>query len=341
MAVTIQQIAEKAGVSRGTVDRALNNRGRINQEVAERVQKLAEEMGYVQKVRKSTEPKKKKVKIGIVTQLAKASFMLEINRGIQQAKAELADMGAEVLLRESESVDENEQLEAIDALVNENINGLAIMPVDNERIRNKLNWLIEEKNIPVVTFNSDIVGTKRICFVGMDNRKSGQTAAGLMGMLTRGTGKVLVITGYFSNNVDNARVDGFVEEVKMKYPKLEVAGVHGSFDQTDEVEKIVENSLINIPGINGILTVSGGQAGVGRAFDKLKIENRPYVIIYDQTPKNEKALMEDTVDFLIDQNGYIQGWQPLHVLFDLLVKNQQPEKEHIYTSINIKTKYNL
>ena len=34
MAVTIQQIAEKANVSRGTVDRALNNRGRINQEVA-------------------------------------------------------------------------------------------------------------------------------------------------------------------------------------------------------------------------------------------------------------------------------------------------------------------
>ena len=34
MAVTIQQIAERAGVSRGTVDRALNHRGRINPEVA-------------------------------------------------------------------------------------------------------------------------------------------------------------------------------------------------------------------------------------------------------------------------------------------------------------------
>ena len=35
MAVTMQQIADLAGVSRGTVDRALNNRGRIRQEVAE------------------------------------------------------------------------------------------------------------------------------------------------------------------------------------------------------------------------------------------------------------------------------------------------------------------
>ena len=52
MAVTIQQIAERAGVSRGTVDRALNHRGRINPEVAENICRLAEEMGYVQKERK-------------------------------------------------------------------------------------------------------------------------------------------------------------------------------------------------------------------------------------------------------------------------------------------------
>ena len=41
MAGTIQQIAQLAGVSRGTVDRALNNRGRINPEVAEKIEKIA------------------------------------------------------------------------------------------------------------------------------------------------------------------------------------------------------------------------------------------------------------------------------------------------------------
>ena len=46
MAVTLQQIADAAGVSRGTVDRALNHRGRIRPDVEERIQKLAREMGY-------------------------------------------------------------------------------------------------------------------------------------------------------------------------------------------------------------------------------------------------------------------------------------------------------
>lgn len=340
MAVTIQQIADRAGVSRGTVDRALNNRGRINKEVAERIREIASDMGYVPRARKKTE-KINKHKIGIVTQLAKASFMIEINRGILQAKRELENWGIELLIRESISVNEEEQLASIDELVEEGIEGLAIMPVDCNPIRDKLNWLTEEKGIPVVTFNSDIVGTRRVCFVGMDNGKSGRTAAGLLGVLTSRKGKILIITGFFGNQVNNIRVEGFVEEIKKSYPEISIAGVHGSFDETEEVKKIIETAMMNISGINGILVVSGGQAGVGMAFESLKLEKRPYVVIYDQTPKNEKALRDDTVDFLIDQNGYVQGYRPPFILADILSKGQMPEMEYLFTDINIKTKYNI
>lgn len=341
MGVTIQQIAERANVSRGTVDRALNNRGRINPEVAERIMQIADEMGYVPREKRKNAAKKKNIKIGVITQLAKASFMLEINRGIQQAREELKDWGVEILLKEGLSVDEEEQARVIEELAAQGIQGLALMPVDCDRIREKINWLTEEKKIPVVTFNSDIVGTKRSCFVGMDNRRSGKTAAGLMGLMTRGIGKVLIITGYFSNVVNNARVDGFIEEIKNEYPELEIAGVQGSFDETAEVERIIENSMINIPGINGIFVVSGGQAGVKMAFEKLGLERRPYVVIYDQTPKNEKTIKEGTVDFLIDQNGFFQGYRPLYILTNMLTKNVMPEEEYLFTEINIKTKYNL
>lgn len=340
MAVTIQQIAERAGVSRGTVDRALNNRGRINPEVAERICRLADEMGYIKKERKKSVGSQK-LKIGVVTQLARSSFMKEVNRGIEKAARELEERGISLVLKEGLSVDADEQLQAISELEKEGIHALALMPVDSEQIREKLNFLIDEKGIPVVTFNSDIVGTRRTCFVGMDNRKSGRTAAGLLGMLTRGVGKILIITGYFCNHVDNQRVDGFVEELKKSWPQLEVAGVQGSFDDASEVEHIVENAMISTSGINGILVVSGGQAGVGRAFKKLYLENRPYVVIYDQTPKNEKALESDLVDFLIDQNGYVQGYEPPRILADLLTKGTAPEQEFLFTDINIKTKYNL
>ena len=341
MRVTIQQIADAAQVSRGTVDRALNGRGRIDPLVAERILQIASDMGYVPRERKKQTANKKTIRIGVITQLARSSFMMEVNRGIDQARQELLDWDVEILLREGLTVDENEQAQAIEELVEEGIQGLAIMPVDCDLIREKINWLIDVKQIPVVTFNSDIVGTRRSCFVGIDNRQSGKTAADLMGLMTRGIGKVLIVTGYFSNVVNSARVEGFVEEVKESYPELEIAGVQGSFDRTEEVEQIIENAMMNIAGINGILVVSGGQEGVKKAFDKLGIEKRPYVVIYDQTPKNEQAIREGTVDFLIDQNGYEQGYRPLYLLSNMILKGIQPEKEHLFTEINIKIKHNL
>ena len=68
MSVTIQQIAEAAGVSRGTVDRALNHRGRISPEVESRIQEIAEQLGDKLLARKRCEYRK--WKIGIVPQLA-------------------------------------------------------------------------------------------------------------------------------------------------------------------------------------------------------------------------------------------------------------------------------
>lgn len=342
MAVTVQQIADATGVSRGTVDRALNNRGRVDPEVAEKIRKTAEALGYVKKPRKNGS-KAKRCRIGVVTQLAGASFMLEINRGIREAAEELINRGVEVLLREGFSVDEKEQLGAIEDLQKEGIDALALMPVDCEGVREKINQLIDQEGIPVVTFNSDIVGTRRSCFVGMDNTQSGRAAAGLMKILTGGTGRILVITGYFTSHVNNSRMEGFFEETKVISPDLEIVGVQGTFDDAAEVEKVIVNTLRTTPDLDGIMMVSSGQAGVLKAFEDLKLtpSTRPFVVVYDQTPRNEKALRDNIVDFLIDQHGYVQGNRPLFILADLLQKGTPPEKEFLLTDIVIKTKYNL
>ncbi len=65
MAGTIRQIAQIAGVSRGTVDRALNHRGRINPEVARRIWEIAEELDY--------HPRKKRKR----TRIKRANFVSE------------------------------------------------------------------------------------------------------------------------------------------------------------------------------------------------------------------------------------------------------------------------
>ena len=83
MPVTLQQIAEAAGVSRGTVDRALKNRGRVNAEVAERIRKIAKEMGYQpSRAGRALAMAKKNVKIAVILQSAQTPFMNLVSEGI-------------------------------------------------------------------------------------------------------------------------------------------------------------------------------------------------------------------------------------------------------------------
>lgn len=344
MKVTMQMIAEAVGVSRGTVDRALHHRGRIDQEVETRIFDAARSMGYTLPAAEDgnvgTAGLKKEIRIGVITYLCNAGFMREINRGIAEAQEELKDRGVRIILKESEAVNGQEQLAYLEELEQMGVDGLAVMPIDTGAIRKKL-YALSEKGLPLVMFNSKLSGIPRLSYVGMDNYQSGRAAAGLMSILTGGAGRILVITGSFGNQLINARVDGFTKEIKDSFPDLSVVAVQSSFDSAREVQRIIEDSMQSIPGINGIFVVSSGQTGIRDAFSSLRPEKRPAVVIYDQTPKNEKLLRDNLADFLIDQSGYEQGYRPLHILANAIGKGILPESQEEHTEISIRTKYNL
>ena len=329
MTVTIQQIAEMAGVSRGTVDRALHHRGRVDPQIASEIERLAEELGYQTRaqIKKSTQKKK----IGVITQLSASSFMIFVRQGLGDIRKKLARQGMEVDIRESEGVNEEEQLRLIDELEQEGMDALAIMAVDSERVRARLNQL----QIPIITFNTDIKGVRRLAYVGLNNRLSGKAAAGLLAKLMRGKGKVLGIVGNFSNQAGMQRVDGFSEALRA-WPDIELIGVQPSFDRSQEVGQIVTHAMTAYPDLGGILVISGGQAGIRKALEGRK--DRPFVLLYDRTPRNAALLEDDLADFVIDQDGYTQGYRSVSLLADYLRWGKAPEQEYMYTEINIRTK---
>ena len=355
MAGTMQQIAELTGVSRGTVDRVLHNRGRVKDEVAERVREAAREVGYLTKSEKKNLRAQQILassggvwKIGIVTQLADASFMQLIRRGFEEAATEVEAYGIEVIVRECLDVDEKQQCAALDELMEMGIDALAIMPVECDGVRERLLRLTEERGIPIVTFNTDIIGVHRLAFIGMDNQQGGRAAAGLLGTLMRGTGSVLGVIGSFSNSTNLGRVNGFSEELAASFPGITLTGVIPSMYERENVAAIIKNAILNNPELGGIVMVSNGQLGIQDAFEDEEVKKamasrtqtkRPYVVIYDLTSKNRLLLESDVVDFVIDQDGYNQGYRSVLTLAGLLRSGRQPAEEYIYTDITIRTKY--
>ena len=221
---TIKEIAALAGVSRGTVDRVLNHRGSVNPATAERIEKIARELDYKPNVAGLVlAAQKKKLKLGVILFSPENPFYLDVFEGVSSKAEELAGYNCTVIVKQIASSVEA-QLSAIEELVAEEINGIALAPYNDSRIRDKIN-LLSEQGIPVVTLNTDIENTRRIAYVGSHYTKSGSTAAGLLRLMTHGEVHVGIITGSSNILCHTERIAGFTESLKPFSDTIHIAEI--------------------------------------------------------------------------------------------------------------------
>ena len=93
--------------------------------------------------------------------------------------------------------------------------------------------------------------------------------------------------------------------------------------------------------LSGIYLAASGVEGVCKALKDFGMEEKVKVISNDLTARNVQYLREGKIRFLIGQDGYRQGYEPVMLLFEKIFDGTEPEKEYAYTEIVIKTRYNL
>lgn len=340
----MKQIADVAGVSRGTVDRVLHNRGHVKPELEKRIFRLAQEMGYrPNQLGRALVMSKRSFKIGVICQFSETPFMSMLVAGTREARDELQSMGTEVLIETIDSYDVKRVLETIDHMLNEGVSGLALTPGDTPEISARIKE-VKATGIPVITFNTDTTDmsySSRMCYVELDNTRAGETCAGLMASSLRAGGLILPITGYNDNRAHSQRISGFLNTIHQEFPELQLLPCERCFDVDAIAEKIVLRALENHTNLKGIYLSGNGQAGVCRALRTTGKTRDVCVICYDLTESNIQELKKGSIDFLIDQDAHQQGYLPSMLLRDYLVLGTEPAKEYYYTDIKIKTKYNL
>lgn len=339
MAVTSQQIADLAGVSRGTVDRALHNRGRVNPEVAARVLKIAEDLGYrPNTIGQALARTKQGFRLGAILQSSETPTMQDAAAGTRYAAAELRASGLEVELREVQGRDTLQVLRQIDELTAWGANGLSIAAGNAPELVQRIDEL-HRQGIPVVTFNTDAPDSRRLCFVGMDNYRAGQTAAGLIRHMLPGGGLVLPIAGHVNNSAHNSRLRGFLDTLKGG-GDIQLLPSQPCFDRDDYAHEITQHTLRENPSLACVYITSNGQRGVCRAIDDERRKGRVRVVAYDLNAPNRQLLKSGDLSFVLDQMAFQQGSRPLHILYHYLLSGETPEKELLYTDILIRTRYN-
>ena len=330
MSITITQIAKLAGVSRGTVDRVIHQRGRVAPEVEKRIRDIMDENDYhPNMLGRALAVSKTPLTIGMIMIEKGNPFFQLIHSGMNEAISQFRDYPISVDFRHINGVDEEEYLNVLDELESK-VNALIIAGLQTKCIVEKVNQIA--KKIPVMTLNIDLEDSNRIGFIGIDDYKAGTCLAGLTSNLTRSGENVLILSGSKTVHSQSQRINGFLDTMK-QYPEILLSNVIYTEDKL--LKEILSKKYYKTIVMVDSWLANAGEVVAQTGYDDINI------LGFDLMPQNKEALKQGKVTYIIDQSAYMQSYECVHKVGEHLIYGTELPKGKNYLPIHIYNKYNL
>lgn len=335
---TMKEIAQLSGVSRGTVDRVINNRGGVDQGTCAKVLRAAEQLNYSpNKIARSLAARKRNYLFTfILFSPIKAPFFAQIHDGILQEAEELRESGVTVKIRVAETWEAQAFIEQLDGAVADGSAGIAIAGINEPALVERIRQIIAS-GIPVITVNSEIPNCSQLAYVGSNAFQAGWTAAELIRLIQRDEKIVLgVILGFRSSKCHTGRFEGLKAGLNSMGIQWELVFVECNNDDDFDSFDIVRQQLRLHPEINTLFLATGsGAYGACRAVESSGMAKKLRVVCYDNTPLLAEMLKKQVISATVCQEPERQGAEPLRILFDYLALGMNPERNVVYTDNEI------
>lgn len=341
MKVTIQKIAEAAGVSRGTVDKVLHNRPGVSSQVRENVKRIAEELGYTpNKIAKALRSLDNPLNFAVIIPHVSNPFFERLKAGMDEAGRKFANYGLNIQYYFSDGVNCEELCSILEYLKEKKIDGLAIRGLQNERVEQHLSELTAQ-SVPVITFDSDLPQADRICFVGENHVQSGRIAASLLGKSMGGRGESAVLIGSSNVRAHTLRSEGFSQAMKELYPDVKIVGTFETLEQDIIVYDKTARLLHEYPALSGIFNAAGCSGLAARALSDAQKDRKVKLVTYNFTPDIIELIKEHIVDFTIGLDPRTQGNLTIETLFNYAFYQEKPDALYLKTPIYIGIEENI
>lgn len=325
---TIKDIAELAGVSKGTVDRVIHKRGKVSKAALEKVTKLLEEIDYQPNLIARSLKRTKDHHICVIQPDPKIDpYWQPCTDGVNDAVNEYKSFGISIDSYFFDHTDTKSFLEVNNQVLKQLPEAVLITPVFHKESIEVIKQY-NANNIIVSTINDPLELSGITSYVGQDLLQSGRIAARLMEMIVPKNRDILII---HLDEVFNNSIHMQLKEKGFKNYLTNETGANFKLKthilQLKELDAKLKGLLGKPNAISGIFVTTSKVYSVARVvegFPDLDIK----IIGYDLLDENIKYLKKQTIDFIIHQNPKHQSYLCItqlaeHFLFDKKIPKEK------------------
>ena len=321
--IRIKDIAERAGVSVGTVDRVLHERPNVSKTAREKVEKALKEMNYQPNMYASALAYNKSYTFYLlIPKHESEAYWEEIEEGAKKCEETRRDFHIDVEIRFYERSNEESFREMSKEILEAQPEGVIVVP-SSLAVTRELTEQLHHKSIPFILLDSYMPDLRPLSFFGQDSFCSGFFSAKMLMMIASGEKEVMLMRQtkdgkVVSKQQDNREV-GFRHYMHDHFPQVEIKVLDLPLNGTrNEYAKMLERYFAEHPDTHHCITMTSKAHIVGDFI--LKTNRRDVQIMgYDMVEKNAHCLREGSISFLIAQHAYMQGYYCVDTLFQAIV----------------------
>src|SRR4051794_23256430 len=197
------------------------------------------------------------------------------------------------------------EMKIVETMINRQVDAIALAPSDRSAFKIVVNRAAAA-HIPVVIYDSDLDSENYSTFVATDNHLGGAMGADRLGHLLNGKGKVVMIKTVPGGASTTAREDGFKEELKAKFPAIEILDERYGMASIAVSLQVTENMLTAHPDLNGIF--ASNESGTAGASQALKARGGTIKLVgFDSSPMLVEQLRAGIINSLVIQDPFRMG----------------------------------